>query len=59
MEFLKWMFNLSYWDGSQRDGDRNDLYMEEFQIQAMKTSPYQLNQCYWYVDDSETFRIIL
>ena len=29
------------------------IYMEEFQIQAIKTSPYPLEHWYWYVDDSE------
>ena len=27
--------------------------MEEFQIQAMETSPHPLDQWFWYVDDSE------
>ena len=27
--------------------------MEEFQICAMQTSPYPINQWYWYVDNSE------
>ena len=29
------------------------IYMEEFQLRAMETSPYPLDQWYWYVDDSE------
>ena len=28
--------------------------MEDFQIRAISTSPYQLEQWFWYVDDSET-----
>jgi hypothetical protein len=28
------------------------IYMEEFQIRAMQTFPYPLDQWYWYVDDS-------
>jgi hypothetical protein len=27
--------------------------MEEFKIRAMQTSPYSLDQWYWYADDSE------
>ncbi len=27
--------------------------MEEFQLRAIETSPYPLDQWYWYVDDSE------
>ena len=29
------------------------IYMEEFQIKAMKTSPHDISNWYWYVDDSE------
>ena len=29
------------------------IYMEEFQLREMETSPYPLNEWYWYVDDSE------
>ena len=29
------------------------IYMEEFQLRAMESSPYPLDQWYWYVDDSE------
>ena len=32
--------------------DRN-IYMEEFQIRAMETSPHPLDQWFWYFDDSE------
>ena len=28
--------------------------MEDFQLRAMETSPYPLNEWFWYVDDSET-----
>ena len=30
------------------------VYMEEFQLRAMETSPYPLNEWYWYVDGIET-----
>ena len=29
------------------------VYKEEFQLRAIETSPYPLDQWYWYVDDSE------
>ena len=28
--------------------------MEDFQLRGIETSPYPLNEWYWYVDDSET-----
>ena len=29
-------------------------YMEHFHLRAMETSPYPLNEWFWYVDDNET-----
>ena len=34
-------------------GEIAKIYMEDFQIRAMSTSPCPLDQWYWYVDDSE------
>ena len=66
MELLKWMFSLAYCEfdgkyyvlgsgpiGLGATGEIAMIYMEEFQLRAMETSPYPLNQWYWYVDDSE------
>ena len=66
MEILKWMFGLPYceFDGKHYvlesgpiglgvTGEVAIIYMEEFQIRAMQTSPYPLDQWYWYVDDNE------
>ena len=67
MDLLKWMFNLTYCEyngqhfvlesgpiGLGTTGEIAIIYMEEFQIQlAIKSSPYPLDQWYWYVDDSE------
>ena len=66
MELLKWMFGLAYCEYSGRHyvlgsgpiglgatGEIAIIYMEEFQLRAMETSPYPLHEWYWYVDDSE------
>ena len=66
MDLLKWMFNLTYCEyngqhfvlgsgpiGLGTTDEIAIIYMEEFQIQAIKSSPYPLDQWYWYVDDSE------
>ncbi len=66
MELLKWMFGLTYCEfqgqhyvlesgpiGLGATGEIAIIYMEEFQIRVMETSPYPLSQWYWYVDDSE------
>jgi hypothetical protein len=63
MEILKWMFGLSYceFDGKHYVLESGPIglgvtdevaiiYMEEFQIRAMQTSPYPLDQWYWYVE---------
>ena len=57
MEILKWMFGLSYCEfdgkiyvlesgpiGLGVTGEVDIIYMEEFQICAMQTSPYPINQ---------------
>ena len=66
MELLKWMFGLAYcgYDGRhyilesgpiglRSTGEIAKIYMEEFQLRAMETSLYPLDERYWYVDDSE------
>ena len=66
MKLLKWMFGLTYceYDGKHyilesgpiglgATGEIAKIYMEEFQLRAMKTTPCALNEWYWYVDDSE------
>ena len=66
MKLLKWMFNLTYceYDGSHYildsgpiglgvTGEVAVIFMEEFHLQAIKTSPCPLNETFWYVDDSE------
>ena len=66
MELLKWMFGLTYCEfdgrhyvlesgpiGLGATGEIAIIYMEEFQLRAMESSPYPLDQWYWYVDDSE------
>ena len=35
-------------------GEIAKIYMEDFQLRAIETSPYPLNEWCWYVDDSET-----
>ena len=67
MELLKWMFDLTYCEyggshfvldsgpiGLGATGEIAIIYMEDFQLRAMETSPYPLNEWFWYVDDSET-----
>ena len=67
MELLKWMFHLTYCEyggshfvldsgsiGLSATGEIEIIYMEDFQLRAMETSPYPLNEWFWYVDDSET-----
>ena len=67
MAILKWMFSLTYCEywgkhyvlnsgpiGLGATGEIAIIYMEEFQIKAVKESPYPLLQWFWYVDDSET-----
>ncbi len=62
----KWMFGLTYceFDGKHyvlesspiglgATGEIAIIYMEEFELRAMESSPYPLDQWYWYVDDSE------
>ena len=44
---------LSWPIGLGTTGEVAIIYMEEFQIQAIKTSTYPLEHWYWYVDDSE------
>ena len=66
MELLRWMFGLTYCEyngkhyvldsgpiGLGTTGEIAKIYMEDFQIRAMNTSPCPLDQWYWYVDDSE------
>ena len=66
MELLNWMFGLTYCEfegqhyvlesgpiGLGATGEIAMIYMEEFQIRVMETSPHPLDQWYWYVDDSE------
>ena len=66
MSLLRWMFSLTYCEyngqnfvlgsgptGLGTTGEVAIIYMEKFQIQAIKTSPYPLEHWYWYVDDSE------
>ena len=66
MESLRWMFGLTYCEyngkhyvldsgpiGLGTTGEIAKIYMEDFQIRAMDTSPCPLDQWYWYVDDSE------
>ena len=66
MKLLKWMFSLTYCEFQGHHyvlesgpidlgatGEIAIIYMEEFQIRAMETSPYPPSQWYWYVDDSE------
>ena len=66
MELLRWMFGLTYCEyngkhyvldsgpiGLGTTGEIAKIYMEDFQIRAMDTSPRPLDQWYWYVDDSE------
>ena len=66
MSLLRWMFSLTYCGyigehfvlgsgptGLGTTGEVAIIYMEKFQIQAIKTSPYPLEHWYWYVDDSE------
>jgi hypothetical protein len=66
MELLKWIFSLTYCEFDGRHyvlesdpiglGTTEEIamiYMEEVQLRAMETSPYPLDQWYWYVDDSE------
>ena len=36
-----------------KTGEIAKIYREDFQIRTMNTSPYPLDQWYWYVDDSE------
>ena len=40
------------WSGCQ--GKLAIIYMEDYQIRAISTSPYQLKQCFWYIEDSES-----
>ena len=67
MELLKWTFDLTYCEyggshfvldsgpiGLGATGEIAIIYMEDFQLRAMETSPYPLNEWFWYVDDSET-----
>ena len=66
MELLRWMFGPAYceYDGKHyilESGLRSNrriakIYMEEFQLRAMETSPCSLDEWYWYVDDSELKR---
>ena len=42
---------LSFFDNSS---SLTVIYMEDFQLRAMETSSYPLNEWFWYVDDSET-----
>ncbi len=66
MELLRWMSGLTYCKfdgkhyvlkrgpiGSGATGEIAIIYMEEFQLRAVETSPYPLDQWYWYVDGSE------
>ena len=66
MELLRWMFSLTYCEyngkhcvldsgpiGLGTTDEIAKIYMEDFQIRAMNTSPCPLDQWYWYVDDSE------
>ncbi len=66
MELLNWVFSLTYCESQGQHyvleigpislgatGEIAIIYMAEFQIRAMETSPYPLSQWYWYVDDSE------
>ena len=67
MELLKWIFQDTYCEyagkhyvldsgpiGLGVTGEVAIIYMEEFQIKVMKTSPIEINSWPWYVDDSET-----
>ena len=67
MELLKWTFDLTYCEyggshfvldsgpiGLGATGEIAIIYTEDFQLRAMETSPYPLNEWFWYVDDSET-----
>ena len=67
MELLKWMFDLTYYEyggshfvldsgpiGLGATGETAIIYMEDFQLRAIGTSPFTLNEWFWYVDDSET-----
>ena len=67
MSLLRWMFSQTYCEyngdyysldsgpiGLGVTGELAIIYMEDFQIRAISTSPYQLEQWFWYVDDSET-----
>ena len=66
MELLKWMFSLANceFDGKHyvlgsgliglgATGEIAMIYLEEFQLRAMETSPYPLDHGFCYVDDSE------
>ena len=66
MSLLRWMFSLTYCEyngqhfvlGSGPIGlgttvEVAIIYVEKFQIQAIKTSPYPLEHWYWYANDSE------
>ena len=66
MKLLRWMFSLTYCEYNGKHymldsdpialgttGEIVKIYMEDFQIRAMNTSRCPLDQCYWYVDDSE------
>ena len=66
MELLRWMFGLTYCEYNGKHyvldsgpidlgttGEIAKIYMEDFRIRAMDTSPCPLDQWYWYVDDSE------
>ena len=66
MSLLRWMFSFTYCEyngqhfvlgsgpiGLGTTGEVAIIYMVEFQIQAIKTSPYPLEHWYWYVDGSE------
>ena len=67
MQILRWMFSLTYCEyngkhfilnsgpiGLGATGEIAVIYMEEFQMKAMKTSPYTIGEWPWYVDDYET-----
>ena len=65
IELLKWMFDLTYcgYGGSYfvldtgpiglgATGEVAITYMEHFNLRGMETSPYPLNEWFWYVDDN-------
>ena len=67
MELLRWIFDLTYCEYGGKHfvldsgpislgttGEIAIIYMEDFQLRAIDTSSYPVNEWYWYVNESET-----